>query len=215
MGALERQRRRLFFTLSDDADLDPWGLSVYRSAGALLDFANKLSAGDDVAAYIEMLVRGLNRTFCGMMIDDGSQLFLASSGGDGRGRIASVLNHTIRTGVSRRDIYCAFELGDDLLTPSLVVIDPTGKEDDRRVDKIDLQLTHFEFLIRVAHGSLPSSFSRQCYEDFLDFKLRLIERLDLLLGEVGDPREVALHAITVDENGRAQVDDIRIRVSAS
>ena len=215
MGALERQRRRLFFTLPEGAELDPWRLSVYRSAGALLEFASKLSAGDDVAGYVETLVRGLNRTFCGMMIDDGSQLYLASSGGDGRGRIASVLNYGIRIGVSRRDIYCTFELGENNLTPSFVVIDPTKSNDARRVDCIDLQLTHFEFLMRVAHGSLPSSFSRQCYEDFLDFKLRLIKRLDLELGEVDDPKEVALHAITVDENGRAQIDDIRIRVGAS
>jgi hypothetical protein len=214
MGALERQRRRLFFTLPDESRLDPWRLSVYRSASVLLDFADKLRNGEDVARVTEQLVRGLNRTFCGMMIDDGSQLYLASSGGDGRGRIASVLNYSLPTTVHRRDIYVAFELAEDQLTPHLVVIDPTQAGDKRKIDGLDLQLTHFEYLMRVATGSLPASFSRQCYEDFLDFKLRLIERLDLLIGNEANDREVSLHVITVDENGRPQVDNIRIRVGA-
>jgi hypothetical protein len=214
MGALERQRRRLFFSLPPDSGLDPWRLSVYRSAGVLLDFAEKADRGEDVTRITEQLVRGLNRTFCGMMIDDGSQLYLASSGGDGRGRIATVLNHDLRTSVHRRDIYVAFGLAEDRLTPRLIIKDPTQPEDQQEIDHLDLQLTHFEYLLRVASGSLPASFSRQCYEDFLDFKLRLIERLDVLLDTDPDNREVSLQAITVNENGRPQVDDIRIRVGA-
>lgn len=214
MAALERQRGRLFFSLPSDSDLDPWRLSVYGSAGVLLDFAAKIGAGEDVTRVTEQLVRGLNRTFCGMMIDDGSQFYLASSGGDGRGRIASVLNHNLGTSIHRRNIYSVFRLAADGLAPRLVVIDPTQAEDKREVESLDLQLTHFEYLMRVANGSLPASFSRQCYEDFLDFKLRLIEKLDLLIGSEADDREVALHAITVDENGRPQVDDIRILVGA-
>ncbi len=214
MEALERQRRRLFFSLPPDSGLDPWRLSVYRSAGVLLEFAEKVDRGEDVARVTEQLIRGLNRTFCGMMIDDGSQLYLASSGGDGRGRIATVLNYDLRTSVHRRDIYLAFGLAEDRLTPRLLVKDPTQPEDRQEIDRLDLQLTHFEYLLRVASGSLPASFSRQCYEDFLDFKLRLIERLDVLLGTDPDDREVSLHAITVNENGRPQVDDIRIRVGA-
>lgn len=215
MVALEQQRRRLFFSLPSDSDFDLWRLSVYRYAGVLLDFARRIAAEEDVTRVTERLVRGLNRTFCGMMIDDGSQLYLASSGGDGRGRIATVLNHSLSTSVHRRNIYSVFELDQDGLTPRLVVIDPTQAVDERKIESLGLQLTHFEYLMRVANGSLPNSFSRQCYEDFLDFKLRLIEKLDLLNGSEPDSREVSLHAITVDDNGRPQVDDIRVRVGAA
>jgi hypothetical protein len=214
MAALERQRRRLFFSLTADPKLDPWRLSVYRSAGQLLELAEKIKSGEDITRLTEQLVRGLNRTFCGMMIDDGTQVYLASSGGDGRGRIASVLNHELRTAVHRRDIYISFGLAEDGLTPRLFVIDPTQAKNRQVIDQVDLQLTHFEYLMRVAGGSLPASFSRQCYEDFLDFKLRLIDRLDALIGSEVDEREVILRAITVDANGRPQVDDIRIRVAA-
>lgn len=214
MAALERQRRRLFFLLDGDTTLDPWRLSVYRSAGVMLDFAVKLQAGEDVTAITEQLVRGLNRTFCGMMIDDGNQLYLASAGGDGRGRVASVLKHELPTSVQRRNPYARFEIAEDGLTPRLVIIDPEEQKERQKIDALNLQLIHFEYLVRVASGSLPASFSRQCYEDFLDFKLRLIDRLDDIVGEQPDKHEVSLQAITIDDNGRPKVDEIRVRVGA-
>jgi len=162
----------------------------------------------------EQLVRGLNRTFCGMMIDDGAYLYLASSGGDGRGRIATLLNHRLPVGEDRRNPYAHFEIADDGLTPRLSIIDPTKDKDQKRLDYLDLQLTHFEYLMRVANSSLPASFSRQCYEDFLDFKLRLIDELDEVMGSLPDDREVSLQAIEVDDTGRPNVNDIRIRVEA-
>lgn len=212
MRALARQRQRLFFSLPPDKAFDPWRLTVYQASGRFLEFVSGLTSGADVSRTIELLVRGLNRTFCGMMIDDGTQLYLASSGGDGRGRIASLLNYDLPTKSHRRDPYLNFALAADQATPCLQIIDPAGAKNDV-VDSLNLQLTHFEYLVRVASGSLPASFSRQCNEDFLDFKLRLIKRLDELIGETPSTDEVNLQALTVDERGRAHPDNIRIRVS--
>src|SRR5438552_1665256 len=39
---------------------------------------------------------------------------------------------------------------------------------------LPLNLTRYEFLSRVAEGALPGSFSRECYEDILAFKSRLL-----------------------------------------
>jgi hypothetical protein len=211
MRALARQRQRLFFSLPPDKAFDPWRLTVYQASGRFLEFVSGLASGDDVSRTVELLVRGLNRTFCGMMIDDGTQLYLASSGGDGRGRIASLLNYDLPTTSHRRQPYLQFTLAADQATPCLQIIDPAGAGNDV-VDSVDLQLTHFEYLMRVASGSLPASFSRQCNEDFLDFKLRLISRLDELIGETASTDEVSLQALTVDERGRAHPDNIRIRV---
>ena len=211
--ALEHQRRRLFLLLNLRMLGSTPGGSVYTALlGSYWNWQRRSRKDVDITRLTEQLIRGLNRTFCGMMIDDGTQVYLASSGGDGRGRIASVLNYDLRTAVHRRDIYVKFGLAEDNLTPQLLVVDPTMPEDQQIIDRLGLQLTHFEYLIRVAGGSLPESFSRQCYEDFLDFKLRLIGRLDELIGPEVDGPEIALHAITVDENGRPQVEDIRIRV---
>ena len=211
MRALGRQRQRLFFSLPRDQAFDPWRLTVYQASGRFLEFVSGLANNADVSRTIELLVKGLNRTFCGMMIDDGTQLYLASSGGDGRGRIASLLNYDLPTKSHRRDPYVNFTLGADHATPCLQIIDPAGAENGV-VDSLSLQLTHFEYLIRVAGGSLPGSFSRQCNEDFLDFKLRLIKRLDEIIGDTALTEDVNLQALTVDENGRAHPDNIRIRV---
>ena len=212
MRALGRQRQRLFFSIPPDREFDPWRLTVYQASGRFLEFVSGLASGADVSRTVELLVKGLNRTFCGMMIDDGTQLYLASSGGDGRGRIASLLNYDLPTKSHRRDPYLHFTLEVDRATPCLQIIDPAGAGNDI-VDSLTLQLTHFEYLVRVAGGSLPASFSRQCNEDFLDFKLRLISRLDKRIGETESTDEVNFQALTVDERGRAHPDNIRIRVT--
>ena len=211
MHALSRQRQRLFFSLPSEVLLDPWCLTVYQSSGKFLEFVEGLASGADVLRIRELLVRGLNRTFCGMMIDEGTELYLASAGGDGRGRIASLLNYQLSTKKSRRDLYLDFMLASDQATPCLKIIDPLRKEDPE-VDSFNLQLTHFEYLVRVASGSLPSSFSRQCNEDFLDFKLRLIKRLDDLIGEPPSASEVNLQALTVSREGRVIPENIQIKV---
>ncbi|MYB27312.1 MAG: hypothetical protein F4X32_07445 [Candidatus Dadabacteria bacterium] len=210
MRALSRQRQRLFFTLQNAPGLDPWCLTVYQSSGMFLNFVSDLSSGGNPSDIIEILIRGLNRTFCGMMIDDGTTLYLASSGGDGRGRIASLLNHELVISQQKRYPYATFRLAEDKSIPRLSIIDPVGEKSV--VDPLDLQLTHFEYLVRVARGSLPASFSRQCHEDFLDFKLRIIKRLDTLIGEEPSSDEVNLQALTVDAEGRVQADKFKITV---
>ncbi len=213
MQALSRQRQRLFFTLPTESTFDPWRLTVYQASGQFLEFVEGLKNGGDKLRTTELLVRGLNRTFCGMMIDDGTKLYLASSGGDGRGRISSLLNYDLPTTRHRRAPYLNFSLEADDATPCIKIIDPTADGDDV-VDSLTIQLTHFEYLIRVASGSLPASFSRQCNEDFLDFKLRLINRLDNLIGEEPSGNEISLQALTVDEQGRVHPDNVRIRVGS-
>lgn len=212
MQALSRQRQRLFFSLPVESTLDPWCLTVYQASGQFLEFVDGLKNEGDISRMTEQLVRGLNRTFCGMMIDNGTELYLASSGGDGRGRIASILNYALPTKRHRRDPYLNFTLESDNTTPCMQIIDPAA-DDDGIIDSLTLQLTHFEYLVRVASGSLPASFSRQCNEDFLDFKLRLIKRLDDILGEEPYGDDISLQAITVDEHGRAHPDNVRIRVA--
>ena len=147
------------------------------------------------------------------MIDEGTKLYLASSGGDGRGRIASLLNYDLPTSRHRRDPYLSFVLDKDGATPCMQIVDPAA-DGDGIIDTLTLQLTHFEYLVRVASGSLPASFSRQCNEDFLDFKLRLITRLDGLIGEEPTRDEINLEALTVNNEGRVHPENIRIRLDS-
>ena len=211
MRALSRQRQRLFFSLPSNDALDPWRLTVFQASGLFLHFMECLIADEDVSDVVELLVRGLNRTFCGMMIEDGTTLYLTSSGGDGRGRIAALLDHKLSIKRDRRNPYVKCGLSDDQSAPTFQVFDPV-LAGENVLASIDLQLTHFEYLVRVARGSLPTSFSRQCYEDFLDFKLRLISKLDASLGETASDSEIYLQALTLDPQGRVFPDDISIRV---
>lgn len=211
MHALSRQRQRLFFTLEIESELDPWQLTVFQASGLFLEFVDDLQNNKDVSRTTEILVQGLNRTFCGMMIDDGTTLYLASSGGDGRGRIAALLNYRLPAARQRRDPYLEFCMSGDAATPCIHIVDPVSP-DEEIIDNFPLQLTHFEYLVRVANGSLPASFSTQCREDFLDFKLRLIKRLNERIGEAPSGSEVNLQVLTVNEHGQAQPDTIRIRV---
>lgn len=216
LRALERQRQRLFFTLPEGDALNPWELTVYRSAGAFLEFCRRLDLREDITDIREPLVKGLNRIFSGMMMDETSELYIASSGGDGRGKIASVLHHQIPATPSRRKIHLDFEWPKHGAAPRLVVRDPVaGGTEAGVVGTLDLQLTHFEYLMRVARGSLPASFSRQCFEDFLDFKLRVIERLDEIEDTVGDARSIYFQAVSVNAQGRALKDEFLIRTDES
>lgn len=51
---------------------------------------------------------------------------------------------------------------------------------------LSLDLVRYEFLMRVAAGALPGSFSRECHEDILAFKSSILAALERL-------RPTALH----------------------
>ena len=208
MSKLERQRQRLFFSL-EESGLNPWHLTVYRYADVFLNFLDRVATGKVDININTQLVRGLNRTFCGMMIDDVSKLYIASSGGDGRGHIASILEHEIDVRTKQRTVYISFEQVPEHPIFQILVVDPLDPQ--RSICELPIQLTHFEYLMRVAHGSLPASFSRQCYEDFLDFKMRVIEGLNQQsnLGRVVD-EQMEFRVITVEENGKPSIEEIFI-----
>ena len=37
-------------------------------------------------------------------------------------------------------------------------------------------MRRYEFLLRVSEGALPGSFSRECYEDILSFKSKVLSK---------------------------------------
>ncbi len=208
MRKLERQRQRLFFSLSerDETNLNPWHLTVYRYAGIFLEF---LTSDENDLEVGTQLVRGLNRTFCGMMIDDAPKLYIASSGGDGRGYIAPILEHEVEIRLKRRTVYISFDKIPELPGLRILVIDQLKPQ--KPICQLSLQLTHFEYLMRVAQGSLPTSFSRQCYEDFLDFKIIVIEKLnkEFGLGQSSND-QVEFRVIQVEADGRPDIEEISV-----
>ncbi|KQO70633.1 hypothetical protein ASF20_19235 [Methylobacterium sp. Leaf88] len=162
---LADQRRAMFFRIPREraAELRLWNLTVFSHAGEFLDdVVRPLRARKKVSrAIIARLVRGLNRVFTGLLVDTDRELLLATSlSGSGRGP-AELLED--RIAVSRRDERIELDRGDRL--PVLRV-----QLDADTVLPLRLNLVRYEFLMRVADGALPGSFSRECHEDILGFK---------------------------------------------
>jgi len=169
---LVAQRRGLFFRIPADlADkLGLWELTVFRFAGEYLSqVIGTLSAGGNVRRPIlSRLIKGLNRIFTGMLINTERELFLATSGNYSQAKVCRILvdrlsvepRHGERINISMNGS------GKPYLTVHL---------SDTIHETLQLNLVRYEFLSRVAtEGALPASFSKECYEDLLAFKTRLL-----------------------------------------
>jgi hypothetical protein len=170
---LVSQRRGLFFKIPTDAEaeLKLWELTVFKFAGEYLnEVANVLkSAGAVKRLILARLVKGLNRVFTGMLINSDRELFLATSGNYSQAKVSRILIERVSVDPSKGE-KIALRLdpsnGHILLS---VFFTPELFED------FDLTLIRYEFLSRIAlEGALPASFSKECYEDLLSFKSKLI-----------------------------------------
>lgn len=178
LNVLQSQRQRLFFTLPNDrvADLRLWNLTVFQYAGEYLSEVYKvLKEGKKVSKHILIrIVRGLNRIFTGFLVNNQDELILATSGSYSQAKISRVYEESISV-TKKRGESISIELDKNQRQASLIVhlsstIDPIS---------LNLTLTRYEYLSRVAEGALPSSFSQECYEDVLAFKSQVLKRLAL------------------------------------
>ena len=72
------------------------------------------------------------------------------------------------------------------------------------IERLPLTLTRYEFLSRVAtEGALPASFSKECYEDILAFKSRLLSAAETrkLLDGAPESGHISLRLLTLTEQG--------------
>ncbi len=173
---LTGQRRGLFFKIPDDRaeELRLWDLSVFTGAGEYLaKVAEPLVNGQRVSRrIIGHLVRGLNRIFTGMLVETDRELLLATGLSFSGARISDLLADRISVAARRgRAEKVDIVLRNDF--PSLEVHLP-----DSTVRSLRLNLTRYEFLMRVGDGALPGNFSRECYEDILAFKSALLSAVN-------------------------------------
>ena len=173
---LEAQRRRAFFLLPEQPSFEaaiPWRLTIFHHGGEYLRLLDALEAGaarDITDPFTRQLVRGLNRALTGMMATDDNHLWLSGTIGktdDPSGRVATVeaVDRTSTTSLS-------VKLSRDLVTrrPSLGVVVPKLWV-QVKMPQLDLRPLLFEYLMRVANGSLPASFSRQCHQEVRHYAL--------------------------------------------
>ena len=205
MKMLVSQRRGLFFKipLEWEQELALWELTVFKYAGEFLDKVLKpLRQGGRVERpFLARLVKGLNRIFVGMLVSSDRDLLLATSISFSSSKVSQILED--RVPVTPR-LNERVELMLQHEKPTLhVQFSPTIST------SLPLNLTRYEFLSRVAEGALPGSFSRECYEDMLAFKSRLLSCLSERRRSEGvtDSNTVAFHLLTLDPAGNP-LDDV-------
>lgn len=215
LGVLRAQRQRLFFTMPDTkaADYDLWDLTVFRYAGLYLEVAENIAARQAVPrAALNMVVRGLNRIFTGMLVQNQDELVLATSGSYSQSKRSPLLDELISVPRSGGEEVSIVANKTDGFGVSVKLV--RGSE----IAPVFLSLspTRFEFLGRVAEGALPSSFSLECHEDLLAFKARLLRETEnrrKLDGEEDSAEgELVLRFIELSPDGRAQPRRVIVRV---
>lgn len=194
MDELANERRRLFFRIPEGGQdsLKVWDLTIFQSADRYRrDVLGSLAMGQPVPAnVVEDVVRGLNRTWSGMLIDDGTHLHLTSALDFTTARVSPVALHAVPVVANYYNEQISIRKGHDG-RPLLVI----GLLDVEVFYVLDL--LRFEFLYRVAHGSLPNSFSRECYEDVIDFKSRTLAAWEAKQ----PPKATRLRIMTLDDHG--------------
>jgi hypothetical protein len=170
---LVSQRRGFFFKIPKqlETELNLWELTVFKFAGEYLD---------DVAAVLRksafvkrpilsQLVKGLNRVFTGMLINSDREIYLATSGNYSQAKVSRILVERVSVEPNKGEKVMLRHDDSNGRVLLSVFFAP-----DVSVD-FDLTLIRYEFLSRIAlEGALPASFSKECYEDLLAFKSRLI-----------------------------------------
>src|SRR5262249_51262114 len=95
---LRGQRQRLFFALPPDreAEYDLWDLTVFRYGGLYLEVAECVNARRaQPRRVMPLLMRGLNRVFSGMLIQNQDELVLATSGSHSQSKTSPLLDELI------------------------------------------------------------------------------------------------------------------------
>jgi hypothetical protein len=214
LSMLRAQRQRLFFTLpeSEAAEFGLWDLTVFRYGGPYLQIVERVRNGREPPhGTMSLIMRGLNRVFTGMLVQNQDELVLATSGSHSQSKASPLLDELISVPRQRGEGVSLVASG----TGGVALSVRLSRDDDPGAVELPLTAARFEFLGRVAEGALPSSFSVECYEDILAFKAKLLtatERRRKIQGdEPSSDQKLVLRFIEVGSDGRAAPRRITVR----
>jgi len=198
---LVAQRQALFFKVPD-CDVDEvklWDLTVFRYGGEYLDHVLEPLKNKKIVrrGLLGRIVKGINRIFTGMLVSSENELYVASSASLSQARVCRFLEE--RISVAPKHTGERVELLFDGRRPVLRV----SMGDGRSADFV-MTLTRYEYLSRVAEGAMPSSFSKECFEDVMAFKSHLMRELQGRNGQAARDGEVTFTTLEIDSNGIAR-----------
>ena len=198
---LVSQRRGLFFKIPEEMEdeLSPWDLTVFSFAGEYLDrVVRRLAGGKRIEKrVVARLARGLNRIFMGMLVSSDDELWLTTGLSGSNAKVSFVLEDRVTVA---KDSWRFVTVNED---PSSKFPVLTVSFEKNLAVELKLTLTRFEFLSRVAEGVLPGSFSKECHEDMLAFKSRLLSAAKRRQREFEDGEEsfTEFRFVELDELG--------------
>jgi hypothetical protein len=212
LDSLRSQRQRLFFVITreKEEELKLWHLTTFQYAGEFLSNVYRVAKNGKVASQItSRIAQGLNRIFTGLLAKNNDELILATSGSHSQAKVSRIFEESISV-PKKRGESMQIKMNDNgklvvevKLSPSVAAVE------------LPLQLVRYEFLSRVAEGALPGSFSRECYEDILGFKSKLLNQLELrrILDDEGmeDDSDLSFRIIRLNPDGL--IDDRIVEVN--
>jgi len=230
LAQLIDQRQRLFFFLPKDSyhKYPYWELTAFRFAGDYLTLLECIVPGEHRRLVDDrtrsLLVKGLNRTMTGMLLDNPDAVFIANSGGFTQSKISVLCDILVPSRYDKdRGTGMSIRWDQNTQSPCLFISVGGGKKGEVC---FELSPIRFEFLCRVAEGALPSSFSNECFEDLLAFKARLLRQSELVQlqrishSEEDDDEEnfgehigVTLSFIEIESSGHGFLKQISVRNS--
>lgn len=197
IDGLISQRRRVFFS-SQRVGTNPqfnsvWNLSVYRYGKEYVEFIDALEAedfGTPERRVTDLLILGLNRIMTGSMTNTYDSLWLCKPSGVYQGREMPFLIQNIARKRLNMGAVLSFQKPKNRgLPPSMQISLMQISNNPIQVCELNISPNIFEFLIRVANGMLPMSFSNHCFQEVKKFQLAAAERFETLLGTL-DLQEV-------------------------
>ncbi|MHB9840950.1 hypothetical protein Q8F57_039720 [Paraburkholderia terrae] len=198
---LVAQRQALFFKVpeSEVDEVDLWDLTVFRYGGEYLNHVLAPLSENRIVrrGLVGRLVKGINRIFTGMLVSAENELYVASSASLSQARVSRFLEE--RISVQRKHTGEQVELLSVNGHPALRVSLGNG-----RSTNFVMTLTRYEYLSRVAEGAMPSSFSKECFEDVMAFKSQLMGELQGRNGQFAREGEITFSTLELDSNGTAR-----------
>ncbi len=202
--ALAGERRRLFLTGTTEAfdKLDLWKCTSFHHAGtyltSLLDPVRNYQAPD--SGLVRKIVAGLNRIWTGFLLNEKSSTLYLCTGLDiTTAPVSDLLVRTIEIDGMNGD-----SIRIDLDPISRLPLLSINAPNQPSIFTLPLTLQRFEFLMRVAEGAMPTSFSKESTEDFS------IQKQNCLRNIQAD-RPTTLFKANVDESGDIKHSAITVR----
>lgn len=208
LNSLKSQRQRLFFVIPNDKidELKMWQLTTFRYSGEFLnEVFRQVKNGDKVSTQlISRLAQGLNRIFTGLLTKTYDEIILASSGSHSQAKVSRIFEESISVPKKRGE---SLTIKINEKNKLVLAVTLSSNQEVGSVE-LPLQLIRYEFLSRVAEGALPGSFSRECYEDILGFKSRLLKKVDnrkeIEQDESDDESDLIFNIIRLNNEGKIE-----------